>query len=288
MNKGMLAVLLALLLMTTAQSQDRTQVFLNHAFVVPDQATYDAIAQSQFMQKEFGAFESRTTVRQDMTYTGIYWYGTDTYFEVLMPSASEQSSSGIAFGVEARGGLQSLVNVGVPGEILPVTRQAEGKDVDWFHRLEINFSGKHDAELFIIEYEPDFLSHWYPQFPPQNPSIRRSDVLERYAAKVGKAAEREHGLLQDVSAIHLLLPPAEVEHLLGLCSKLGFTVKRGSPSVCNGPDLALVLDEAKGKPGRTGITSMEFRLTREKTGEQSLRLGTSTLEFKGRGAKWVF
>jgi len=280
-------VLTVTLMLAVSQAQNVPRVFLNHAFVVPDAATYEAIANSRFMREEFGAFESRTTVRKDMTYTGLYWYGTSTYFEILQPSANDRSPSGIALGVEEKGGLKALVAGGVPGEIATVTRQAEGKDVNWFHMLMIApNANQQPVELFAIEYEPDFLSNWYPQLPPTRPSIRRSDVLTRYAAKVGKSEQRERGLLQDVAAIHLKLAPEEARELLSLCGKIGYKVTHGSPATCIGADVTFTVDEET--TSRQGITSVEFRLAREKTGDQKIQLGTSTLQFHGLSATWSF
>ena len=56
-------------------------VYLNHFFLTLDSQTYKEINESSILKDEFAAFEQRTTVRADMTYTGIYFYGTRTYFE---------------------------------------------------------------------------------------------------------------------------------------------------------------------------------------------------------------
>ena len=81
-------------------SAKRVPVFLNHLYVVPDLETYDAIASSDAL-RELIVVEERTTVRRDLTYTGVYLYGRDTYFEFLKPSgAFPEGSSGVAFGVE--------------------------------------------------------------------------------------------------------------------------------------------------------------------------------------------
>jgi hypothetical protein len=279
-------VLLASAVSGSAVAQPNVEVFLNHAFVVPDQATYNAIANSSFMRDEFGAFESRTTVRKDMTYTGLYWYGTNTYFEILQPSSRPGPPSGIAFGIEKTNGLKDIVQSGVKGQIHPVTRQAEGKDVNWFHMLEIGRRPDFPIELFAIEYEPDFLDKWYPQFPPSTASIRRKDVLTRYAAKVDRLRQRETGLLGDIVAIHLVLGVDHEKEFLQTCRKLGFEVVELKPAICKSLDITFTV--AATGSGRPGIASVEFRLNHPKPGQQTIYLGTSTLDFRDHTAVWNF
>jgi len=278
---------LAMTLLPMAFAQSKPQVFLNHAYVVPDQATYDAVATSTFLREQFGAFESRTTVRKDMTYTGLYWYGHETYFELLQPSKDDRVPSGIAFGVEEPDGLRAMQAQGASGTIVPVTRQAEGKDVNWFYMLGIDLGVKPPStQWFAIEYEPDFLSNWYPQFPPQKASLRREDVLVRYAAKIGKLVQRQQGLFANVTAIDLRLAPEEARAAVKLCRQIGYKLKEGSPTICTGPEVAFRIAEANS--GRMGITAVDFRLTREKDGEQILQLGNSVLRFEGLRATWKF
>ena len=86
----------------------RPPVFLNHFYVVLDSATYKDIEQSAFLRREFAVTEQRTTVRTDMTYTGLYFYGTNTYFEffdVSSDASSQVGFGGIALGVDQQGEL---------------------------------------------------------------------------------------------------------------------------------------------------------------------------------------
>ena len=67
-------------------------------FVVLDEATYRAVAESELLGS-LGAFEERTTARPDVTYTGLYAYGRHTYFEFLAPDEAgglPPGSSGVA------------------------------------------------------------------------------------------------------------------------------------------------------------------------------------------------
>ena len=98
--------------MTTIQARGRVEkappapVYLNHLYVVPTPETYKAVAENDFLEKNFGAFESRTTTRADKTYTGLYFYGEHTYFELLEPpkdGKAPETFSGVAFGAETPG-----------------------------------------------------------------------------------------------------------------------------------------------------------------------------------------
>src|SRR5207249_9005285 len=82
--------------------------------------------------RRLGALEKRTTVRKDAVYTGLYLYGERTYLELLHPeSASFGAPSGIAYGVEERGGLDDL------RDALPDPRLEEiaRGDVAWLRPL---------------------------------------------------------------------------------------------------------------------------------------------------------
>ena len=112
-------------------------VTLNHFYVVVDAATYEAARTSPFLTREFAPFEARTTVRNDKSYTGIYWYGRATYFELFEPGEQGPAgASGLALGVE-QPEASALVKqhweaaLGGAGGGL-VTRKTETDEVPWF------------------------------------------------------------------------------------------------------------------------------------------------------------
>ena len=93
-----------------------------------------------------------------------------------------------------------------------------------------------------MEYNPDFLSSWYAQLPPAQPSTRRADVLERYAAKVNRTRERSEGLFLDVARIRLLLESSEAKQFEGICKIYGFQVSRhGKETSCKGPEIEILI-----------------------------------------------
>jgi len=187
-------------------------VLLNHFFIVPTPETYEALRQSAFLRESFAVFEARTTVRQDLTYTGIYFYGDHTYFEFLPPGPGfAEAQSGVAFGVEESGAgarLRARLEEGLGVKVgeMGITRQAEGKDVPWFRMVAAQTGqGMGRFATWTMEYEGSFLDQWFPDLPPRGRGIARAAVLDRYVAKVGPPDARASRLLEDVTALRLAL-----------------------------------------------------------------------------------
>jgi len=295
---------LTLTTMTIAQSHRSSSpkpptVYLNHVFVVPDPETYEAIRTDDFLRREFAPLESRTTVRRDKTYTGIYLYGQSTYFELLKPpeAGDPENRSGLAFGVERSGALHELraafsSTAGVNTEILPITRQTDTSEVSWFQMLVTDAPfGASQLQTWVMEYDAGFLRNWYGQLPPAQPGITRAAVLERYTAKINESQMRTAGLMQDISEVHLALENQDADRFLKYCYALGYpVVPQGKRFNCSGPGFLLDVSRFDGSapPSRPGVVAIEFRLRRKKDGEQSYRIGNSILQFKGTTAIWTF
>ena len=87
------------------------QVFLNHFYVVLDSSTYKAIEEDTFLRRHFAVNEKRTTTNAEMSYTGLYFYGINTYFEFFDIGNSPKDQVGdsaIAFGVDRPGAIKVL------------------------------------------------------------------------------------------------------------------------------------------------------------------------------------
>ena len=156
-------------------------VFLNHFYVVVDAETAAAVQASEFVTGEFAPFERRTTQRNDTSYTGVYWYGRRTYFELFEPGAQGPlGTSGLALGVEERGASAAvkLAWAAAPGAAAggPVTRKTEADEVPWF---EMTYAPEIPGlRVWLMEYHRDFLARWHPALTPAR-SIARADVLDR-------------------------------------------------------------------------------------------------------------
>jgi hypothetical protein len=267
-------------------------VLLNHFFVVTDKDTYAAAQASAFLTKEFAAFEKRTTVRNDLTYTGIYFYGRHTYFELFEPdSQGPEGSSGIAFGVETPGAsapVEALWAKSAGGaDHGPVTRKTETDEVPWFD-MTFPKGGRPTPSkdigfrLWLMEYDKDFLARWYSNLTPAR-SIARADVLDRYVAKVGQSAGRATFLMKDVVSLTLALPDENRATLLAPLRAVGYTERADKAEVVlTGPDATIHLRPLAG--AARGIVEVEFSL-QKKIPLSEHRIGNAVLLLDGERAR---
>ncbi len=272
----------------TAASERGPVVTLNHFYIIVDAPTYEAARTSAFLTREFAPFEARTTVRNDKTYTGIYWYGRRTYFELFEPGAQGPAgASGLALGVEdpeASAVVKQRWNdaLGPAGGGL-VTRKTETDEVPWF---EMTYAREIPGlRVWLMEYHRDFLARWYGALTPAR-SITRADVLERYVAKIGQSERREQALLKDVVGLTIALPAPERETLVKQLRAVGWTAKDEADAVvCTGPEserLRLVTPAG----GRTGILAVDFSL-QHAVPKASHRVGNAELRLEGTSARLV-
>jgi hypothetical protein len=270
-------------------------VLLNHFFVVTDASTYAAAQASPFLTTEFAAFEKRTTVRNDQTYTGIYFYGRHTYFELFEPdSQGPEGSSGIAFGVETPGasaGVEARWAKDAGGaDHGPVTRKTETDEVPWFEMTFPKSGGAAPARgmpfrLWLMEYDRDFLARWYPALTPAR-GITRADVLDRYVAKVGQSPGRATFLMKDVVSLVISLPDEDRGMLLDPLRAVGYGERADKADVVlTGPDAAFRL--VHGAAPAHGIVEVEFSLQR-KVPLSRHRIGNAVLTLDGERAKLTF
>lgn len=266
---------------------------LNHFYVVLDPATYKAIESSDFLRGQFAPSEIRTTVRTDMSYSGLYFYGTNTYFEFFDASNSAVGglgASGIAFGVEQPGALQALVNE-QPSRFgvgpAPITRQFKDAQVPWFFMGTSKIPESVGFQTWIMEYHPRFLAEWNPVEGKAHQGISRKALLERYAAVLKSTPSQPY--LQDVVGLTINLDSPTATQLIEMCQALGYLAKtEGKVTTLEGPDdfkLRVMADVTSAK----GIREMILRVSREPAGQKELSFGKSVLKFLGDGqVTWTF
>jgi hypothetical protein len=258
--------LLALVIFTAMFT---TAAELNHFFLVLDHETYSAIEGSDFLKFEFAAFEKRTTVRTDDTYTAIYFYGTHTYFELFDASGEKhkQGDSGIGFGVDATADEPKLVS----SEKHLVTREWQGVQLPWFYTL--SRSGGQGLAAWLMEYHPDFLTNWHPDPGGRPGGITREAVLRRYKAVLPQTPADP--MLEDVAGLTVVASPEERQRIEQWIRDIGsgFPVQFVEPGA-----------------GERGIREARFRLRRAPTKIVEARFGgKSVLQLRPDGmAVWSF
>ena len=265
-------------------------VYLNHFFVVVDAQSYRALQESPFFRGEWAPFEKRTTARNDETYTGIYWYGRHTYYELFEPDAQGPvGSSGLALGVEEPG--QSRVVKAAWSEVLggsgsgSVTRRTETAEPTWF---EMTYASVPPGVLrtFLMEYDGGFLARWYPELTPAR-GITRAEVLDRYVAKIGRSADRETTLLRDTTGLVLALEPGERDTLVKHLQPAGWRVRaEGHATLLEGPQ-GVSLRVVEPTAGQRGIVEATFSLQRQAR-PRSEAFGATVLTIEGESARLRF
>ena len=229
---------------------------LNHFYLVLDSETFAEVESSTFLQDEFAIFEKRTTVRNDITYTGIYYYGNNTYFEFFDGGRGGMGGPGdsaLAFGMENPGGNRDLaerLSPTIPSKVNSINRTFEGDLVPWFSMLvPDSLDTGSPLRAWVMEYESEFLDSWNPVASAPNQGIQRAKVLQRYKDVLGQGTETR--LYGDVSRIQLALPTESKKQLLGLCRGFGYACwVEGDHSHCSGPEIQLeLIDPTRGKMG---------------------------------------
>jgi len=275
-----------------AQPDSLPAVFLNHFYMVLDSPTSRAIEEDAFLRRHFAVNEKRTTTNANMTYTGRYFYGVNTYFEFFDIADSPRQRVGdcaIAFGVDQPGAiriLQEKLGPGLEPSVLPVTRLYQGKQIPWFYMATLR-SLPYESEMssWVMEYHPEFLAAWNPQPRATNQGISRREILKRYAEVLEPLDEPR---LEDVIGLTVAADAPAADSLIQFCLQVGFSIEREQEGkvTLQGPDSVLRLIPATEKV--RGVREIKMRMRALPQREEEHRLGQSVLKCVGRSAIWSF
>ena len=268
------------------------KVFLNHFFVVISAPGYAAILKDPYLASTFAPYEKRTTVRNDNSYTGAYWYGRRTYFEVFEPdSQGARGASGIAFSVDGPGesaAVRALWTKSLgAAETSPVTRRTETTEPTWFHMTAARgLPG--GLLLWLMEYDKGFLGGWYPDLTPAR-GITRGEVLDRDVAKIGRSKDRESAVLRDVTAPVVALDDANRERLVRHLAPAGWTARSGGAEgavILSGPE-GVAIEVIRGAGSAQGIQEARFSV-QGRPAARSITLGEVRVEVNPTSARVRF
>ncbi len=236
--------------------------YLNHVYIVPDEETYRALVESPLL-RSLGVFEERTTERPDMTYTGAYVYGENTYFEFLRPDPEigfGPGGTGVALGLEVPGSTMKVSTRLFERDIrtfsAPTRRVTDAGLVPWFKMMGVErATAESSLSVFTIEYDPAFLEMWHAELAPARPGISRAKILRRYAARL-REDDAEPPLLRDIVELHLELDEAERERFFETSRALGYSIEEGEDeSICRGPGYRVVVRASKGPGSLKGFVA---------------------------------
>lgn len=261
-----------------------------------DPVTYQAIADSEFLRTEFAVSETRTTIRNDYPdgYTGVYFYGDETYFEFFDAgnSAFPLASFGIASGFEAQEHFDTAkeaLDARGGGVVYPVDRQLEGEPVPWFTGLfgstETGYGG---PSVWGMQYDDKFIAKWLGHSSELDGSIRQSDFLHSYAIKLGQTNNRESALMKDLTFVDAVLESEYLSAYSEQFAAMGWKAeKEGACDLLEAGNAKVRLCPTTTERG-AGIYELGFSLHREYEGPTEMEFGSSSLVFDGKHATWIF
>lgn len=285
--------LLSLLASPAFAAKPLAPVYLNHFYATVDPATYQAIESSDFLHTRFAPFEKRTTVRNDSTYSGLYFYGAQTYFEFFAANTGDRKpgDAGLALGLETADGAESLREQWQtlsPSLVTTVTRQLNGKPLDWFRMASFEESRANSAvegfRLFAMQYDPQFVPRWLEQ-PNASPTLLREAVLAAYCTRLQLDAIRKNSLLENVVALEIGGPEANLRRRAAQLTAAGWKqTKTAGALVLAGPQAEVTLRFAA---KIEGVRRATFSLKQGLAHTESI--GNSKLTFsRDRRAVWSF
>jgi hypothetical protein len=282
--------LMNLTLLLSQQNIVTDAVPLNHFYLVTDSETYRAIEESPFLRKEFSVNEKRTTTRTDISYTGVYFYGVNTYFEFFDAGSTTMGKlhdSGIALGVDRLGALETirtrLASEFVVGE--PITRGLEGKQIPWFYMgVPRNFSMGSGLRFWLMEYHPRFLNEWNARSNEKGQGISRKEILKRYADVLKDSQEKRY--LKDVIGLTIALE--DPTRFIELCRLLGYRQQiKGTTTILKGENITFTIIPQT--TAARGIKEILMQVNGEPAQREFHFGARSILRFQDGGlAKWSF
>ena len=267
-------------------------ILLNHFLTVLDSDTYRAIQENPFLRKEFAVTEERTTTRTDISYTGLYFYGDNTYFEFF--DAARQplgklGDSALAFGVDQAGTLEPIeTQLASEFSVGPViTRDFGGKQVPWFYMGVPKLFPDSGLRIWIMEYHPHFLAEWNPRPDAHESGVSRRQILTRYTDVLKDRPPNPY--LKDVAALTLAVDDSTRGRLIDLCNVFGYRSRvQATGTVLEGPEIELhLVPQALQLRGLQEITLSVNRMPDRQT---EFHFGArSVLRFDEDGlARWSF
>jgi hypothetical protein len=265
-------------------------LYYNHAYGVLDSETADAIEGSEYL-REFANFEVRTTTGGNLTWTGRYLYGRETYLEFFkegeLPGPDGNAgAAGLAVSAERDGDLATAIErlpaAGLPNPLpfLQTRDFGDGVRVPWFDG--VNTVENYDAfGAWGMEYRDEYFAD--PRSKTE-PASSPGDVgRERYQSD----AYQNH-LMRNITSIRIAVTANDLKNNVPLLRAGGFVVKTVPTGViATGGGTTIRFDAVPLE--QVGLRRIEFALNRSVTYQDEVRIGRSTLTVgPAARAVWTF
>ena len=269
--------------------QKGVQIYLNHVFLTVDDNVYSSIINSDFLKEKFANVRTKTTqADSNESWTGTYVSGQNTYIEIFDSGEEENRGySGIGFGVEARGGVDSLYHLIRDSGFDQVEKsirhlKTDTGEIPWFYYL---YSTMEDSSsilsTWLMEYDPEFMNYKFKDIDPGNTDISRK--------LYNHESYRESLLLRDIVEFELALNRFDTDKLITELKHYGYRMKQeGESFVGKGPDIQIVIRPKTDT--QSGICRIKFSLTDRLNDQKTVPFGEKSrlvLDTDGT-AEWYF
>ena len=249
-------------------------VYLSHIYVTVDSSTYSDISNSEFIKNSFADIRTET-IKADSnnSWTGTYIFGQNTYIEIFNSDYEvfNSGTSGIAFGIEICGGVdslyKSLTDSGKKYRKKSLRyRRTETGEIPWFYSL---YSTKEDSSIirfsWVQEYVVEYIKHKFPDINTEEINItRRLYNSKRYQNKL---------LLKDIVEVEFALDEYYYNRLQEELIFYGYKIERiGNKLIGKGPNINIIItDKTKEK---SGISRIKFSLNDNQYGNKTINFGS--------------
>lgn len=274
---------------TAAATGTEQVAYLNHTYTVLERPLADAIAASDYL-KRFGVYQERTTSNGQITYTGLYLLGRETYLEMfaagaLPPPDDEVGTTGLALSTDRAGDIdvvtERLRALGADPFTFTQTRGFDGEQIPWFDvtapvtSYEAGFS-------WTMEYLPSYFDD--PRTGLDEPAERPGDVSrERYLGD-----DYRTRLMRDVVGVDIALPQADIDAFALTLRAGGFHV-RDTPVGVVAVGRGTVFRLEPSTEAEAGWQRIVFTLNEPAARQHVEHIGDSTLTVgPGAVAVWTF
>jgi Family of unknown function (DUF5829) len=266
------------------------EVFLNHVYVVLDEASFEAVRASSFLRERFARIDRGLPSFDPPRPDDQAWYvrGENTYLEIFGPRnryGEAPGRVGVGFGVERPGALLDLF-VASQREGLAVAYDLGFVDFDverpfpWKYNLTVKAEAPGARFAFwTAEYHPALTATLFPGRPSAG-GIRRRDFLAPNYKPLR--------LFRDVVGLRLALAPPSFDALTRHLRAAGYRARSAGGAVAmEGPGVTITLEPAPAVA--EGLRALELRLNAAPSAaEAEHTLGASSIRLAAEQGVWTF